>query len=74
MRAQLVGVLAHELSHVNRRYIINKYNIRGNNNTLLTSVGQIVEATQSTRIALNMIIEKVMDELLSESLKIKKKN
>ena len=67
--AQLVGVLAHEISHINRRYIINKYNIRGNDSSLLSDIGNIVGgASQSMKIALNMVIEKVMDELFIEGL------
>lgn len=67
--AQLMGVLAHEISHINRRYIVKKFNIRGKNASLLSDAGILVGgSTQTTRLTLQSVLDEAMTLLLSEGL------
>ena len=67
--AQLVGVLAHEISHVNRKYIVEKFNIRGRESSIVNDIGIVIShSTQTSRLALSMIMDQVMDLFLSTGL------
>ena len=67
--SQLAGVLAHEISHVNRRYIVKKYSIRGAQSSLLSTATILASAsTQTVRLTLNMIVDQVLDALLINGL------
>ena len=67
--AQLVGVLSHEISHVNRRYIVKKYGIRGSQASLLSFASIMIGGTtQTARLSLNMMVEVVMDEFFNKGL------
>ena len=67
--AQLVGVLAHEISHINRRYIVEKFNIRGDDGAMLDTVGIVIGgSTQTSRLALDGVVSQVMDMLLMDGL------
>lgn len=67
--SELVGILAHEISHVNRRYIIKKYNVRGIKSDLV-SLSTIVAAgsSQTARLSLTMLADAITDELLNKGL------
>ena len=37
--AQLAGVIAHEISHINRKYILEKFNLKGKDNSVISKIG-----------------------------------
>ena len=63
-----MGVLAHEISHINRRYIVEKFNIRGDDGAMLDTVGIVGGSTQTSRLALDGVVSQVMDMLLMDGL------
>ena len=64
--AQLVGVLSHEISHVNRKYIVEKFNIRGYQSSVFNDIGILIGgATQTTRLGVLTLVDQVMDLFLT---------
>ncbi|MCP4753066.1 MAG: M48 family metalloprotease [Proteobacteria bacterium] len=59
--AQLAGVIAHEIAHINQRHIVDKLNIRGKDNDFLASVGALAA---SGTIASIKLVNKLMDQAL----------
>ncbi len=64
--AQLVGVLSHEISHVNRKYIVEKFNIRGYQSSIFNDIGIVIGgATQTTRLGVMTVLDQVMEMLFT---------
>lgn len=67
--AQLVGVLAHEIAHVNERHVMRKLNIRGRDGGLFSAAGSMIGAsTNAYRNAMEMLVNKAYDVLFSEGV------
>ncbi|MFZ4713649.1 MAG: M48 family metalloprotease [Bacteriovoracaceae bacterium] len=67
--AQLVGVLGHEIAHVNEKHVIKKLKIKGEDESALNALGAIVGgATNSFRVALQTITQEGMKVLFEEGL------
>ncbi len=57
--AQLVGVIAHEISHINNRHIVKKINLRGQSNAFLSSLGV---AAGGGAVSGAAMLDKLLDE------------
>lgn len=66
--AQLVGVLSHEIGHVNHRHIVKKLKIRGQDGLMAMSSSLIGGNTQSVRAAMEMILDQGMGLLFEEGV------
>ncbi len=65
--AQLAGVLAHEIAHINQRHVVKKLKIRGESNAFLASIGT---AAGGGAVSGMKILNKLLDqavEILFES-------
>lgn len=70
--AQLVGVLAHELSHINRRYIVETYKIGTVSNGFFGEASVMIGGgMQTSRIGLSQLSNQIMQELLETGLDAK---
>jgi len=67
--AELVGVLAHEIGHVNERHVIKKLKIKGKDDSAAAGLGAMIGgATASFRVALQTITQEAMNILFNEGL------
>lgn len=67
--AQLVGVLAHEIAHVNERHVMRKLNIRGRDGGLFSAAGSMIGgSTNAYRNAMEMLVNQAYDVLFAEGL------
>jgi predicted Zn-dependent protease len=67
--AQLVGVIAHEIAHVNERHVIKKLKIKGKDESVLSAMGAIVGGgTNSLRVTLQTLTSEGMKVLFEEGL------
>ena len=67
--AQLAGVIAHEISHINRKYILEKFNLKGKDNSVISKIGTILEGSaQTTKTSLSLIINQIFESILYEGL------
>ncbi len=70
--AQLIGVLAHEIAHVNKRSVVKKLKIRGDDDSLAAGLGVLIGgATASYRKALESALDKAFDLLFEEGISMK---
>jgi predicted Zn-dependent protease len=68
---QLIGVLAHEIAHINQRHVVKKLKIRGGNGILESSASFIGGSSQSYRAVIATLLNKGMDLLFSKGLRNK---
>lgn len=62
--AQLLGVLAHEIAHVNGRHVVKKLKIQGKDGSMLSGLGSMIGgATAAYREALGVALDKAYDLL-----------
>ncbi len=67
--AELVGVLAHEIAHVNERHVIKKLKIKGKDDSAISGLGAMIGgATASFRVALKTISDEAMNVLFNDGL------
>jgi predicted Zn-dependent protease len=67
--AQLVGVLSHEIAHVNEKHVIKKLKIKGKEESALSALGAIIGgATNSFRVALQTLTAEGMKVLFEDGL------
>lgn len=67
--AQLVGVLAHEIAHVDRRHIVKQLNIKGKDESMTSGLaGVFGGSTGSVRVAMNMLVDKAYSMLFEEGI------
>lgn len=68
--AELAGVLAHELAHVCERHIVTELNLRGRDESGVSSlVALIGGASDSAKVAFNQSVEKAIDLVLRDGYK-----
>lgn len=68
--AELAGVLAHEIAHVNRRHIVRELNIRGEGGGIESGLAHLLGGVgDSGRIAFNQALEKAVELLFDSGLK-----
>lgn len=67
--AQLVGVIAHEIAHVNERHVIKKLKIKGKDNSMINGLGALVGGTNASfRVALQTLTQNAMEILFNDGL------
>lgn len=68
---ELVGVLAHEIAHVNERHVIKKLKLKGKDDSAISGLGAMIGgATNSFRVALKTISDEAMNVLFNEGLAV----
>ena len=69
--AELAGVLAHEIAHVNERHVIKKLKLKGKDDSAISGLGAMIGgATNSFRVALKTITDEAMNLLFGEGLAV----
>lgn len=67
--AQLVGVIAHEIGHIDKRHIVKSLKIRGKENSLSGSISAAIGGgTATARILLQQMTEKAFKMLFEEGI------
>ena len=67
--AQLAGVLAHELAHVDQKHIIRKLKLQGTDNSVTSGIAQVLGgASLTTKIALERLNDLAYKMLMEEGL------
>ena len=67
--AQLAGVLAHELAHINQKHIVKQLNLQSSDSSLTSGIAQILGgATLSAKIALERLNDLAFKMLMEEGL------
>ena len=67
--AQLVGVLAHELAHVDRQHVVKKLQIKGKDESFAASFSKIVGGgTEVVKAAFDQMLDKAMQLLFEEGV------
>ncbi len=67
--AQLAGVLAHELAHIDQKHIVKQLNLQSSDSSLTSGIGQILGgATLSAKIALERLNDLAFKMLMEEGL------
>ncbi|MCP4752479.1 MAG: M48 family metalloprotease, partial [Proteobacteria bacterium] len=67
--AQLVGVLTHELTHVDQRHVVKELKIKGTDTSVTSGMaGLLGGSTTSVRVALDMLADKAFNLLFKEGL------
>ena len=67
--AELVGVLAHEINHVNERHVIKKLKIKGSDDSSIASLGALMGSSTATfRVALKTLTDEAMNLLFNQGL------
>ena len=67
--AELVGVIAHEIAHVNERHVIKKLKIKGKDDSMINGLGALVGGTNASfRVVLQALTQNAMEILFSEGL------
>jgi predicted Zn-dependent protease len=68
--AELAGVLAHEIAHVNRRHIVEELGIRGREGSAVAGMARFLGgAGEATRIAFSQAVERAVAILLESGRK-----
>lgn len=68
--AELAGVLAHEISHVNERHIVKELSLRGAEKSAVSSIAALIGgASKSAGIAFAQAVDKAVDMLLRDGYK-----
>jgi len=67
--AELVGVLAHEIAHVNERHVVKKLKLKGKGDSAVDGLGAMIGgATASFRVAIQTLSAEAMKLLFEEGL------
>ena len=67
--AQLAGVLAHELAHINQKHIVKQLNLQSTDRSMTSGIAQILGgATLSAKIALERLNDLAFKMLMEEGL------
>ena len=67
--AQLAGVLAHELAHVNQKHIVRKLKLQSTDRSVTSGIAQVLGgATLSAKIALERLNDLAFKMLMEEGL------
>jgi predicted Zn-dependent protease len=67
--AQLVGVLAHEIAHVNHRHVINELGLRGKDGGLASAASAMIGGSSAPfRLIMESMLDKASEILFSEGL------
>ena len=67
--AQLAGVLAHELAHINQKHIVKQLNLQSRDRSMTSGIAQILGgATLSAKIALERLNDLAFKMLMEEGL------
>ena len=67
--AQLAGVLAHELAHINQKHIVKQLNLQSSDRSMTSGIAQILGgATLSAKIALERLNDLAFKMLMEEGL------
>ena len=67
--AQLVGVISHEIAHVNEKHVIKKLKIKGKDESALSALGAIIGGTSNSfRVALQTLTAEGMKVLFEDGL------
>ncbi|MBU3915979.1 M48 family metalloprotease [bacterium] len=70
--AQLAGVLAHEIAHINQRHIVNRLKIRGDSNAFLSSISiAAAGGAVSGMKVVNEMIDEAVDILFESGIEKK---
>lgn len=68
--AELAGVLAHEIAHVNGRHVVNELNIRATEGSAVSGLARLIGgSTESARVAFYQAVEKALDILFKTGYK-----
>ncbi|MBU3916757.1 M48 family metalloprotease [bacterium] len=67
--AQLAGVIAHEIGHVNKRHVVKKLKIRGKENSVSSGIASAIGGTSATaRILFEQLTEEAFKLLFEEGV------
>ncbi len=67
--AQLVGVLCHEIAHINRKHVVRKLNIRGKDGSVVSGLSAAIGGGTSTaRAAMAKMVDQALSLLLDEGI------
>jgi beta-barrel assembly-enhancing protease len=67
--AQLAGVIAHEIAHINQRHVVKQLNIKSSDGSLSAGVASLVGgSTASGKVALEQVMERAMKILFEEGI------
>ncbi|MBF0363639.1 MAG: M48 family metalloprotease [Oligoflexia bacterium] len=67
--AQLAGVLAHEIAHVNERHIIRKLQLRGSDNSVVSGFGALIAGASASYLkTFSTLLDKAMEILFEEGI------
>lgn len=68
--AELAGVLAHEISHITERHIVKELNLKGAEESAVSSVTALIGgASESVKIAFSQAVDKAVDMILRDGYK-----
>ncbi len=71
--AQLAGVISHEISHINKRHVVEQLKLKGENNSFLYSVGTAIGGGAVSGVkVINKLIDKAFDIYFNEGFDKKK--
>ena len=67
--AQLIGVLAHQIAHLDRRHVVKQLNIKGKDDSMTSGMAGILGGSSSSvRIAMDMLVNKAYSILFEEGI------
>ncbi|MGK5094597.1 M48 family metalloprotease [Deltaproteobacteria bacterium TL4] len=67
--AQLAGVLAHEITHIDHRHVVNKLGIKGKDQSLSSAFASLISgATGSVRVLMDQLSDKALNMLFEEGV------
>jgi predicted Zn-dependent protease len=65
--AEFAGVLAHEIAHVTNRHIVKELNLRGKDNSAISSVAALIGgASESAGVAFSQAVDKAVDMIFRD--------
>lgn len=68
--AELAGVLAHEIGHVNERHIVKELSLKGSEKSAVSSIAALIGgASESAGIAFSQTVDKAVDMILRDGYK-----
>jgi predicted Zn-dependent protease len=64
--AELAGILAHEMAHINEKHVVKELDIRASEGSALSGLGRLIGgSTEAARLAFGQAVDKAMDMLFT---------
>ena len=68
--AELAGILAHEINHINEKHVVKELNIRATEDSAMSGLARLIGgSTETARLAFNQAVDKAMDILFATGYK-----